>query len=133
MKWYNDSIGTSPTRTIAGLKAFGQKILLIAGGYDKKIPYEPLAPYLCEKVSHLILMGATGPKIRQVLEEYAGSDKARPALYEAGSMEEAVELANRLAKKGDIVALSPASASFDLYPNFEKRGDHFKSLVQALG
>ncbi len=133
VKWYNDSIGTSPTRTIAGLKAFGQKILLIAGGYDKKIPYEPLAPYLCEKVSHLILMGATGPKIRQVLEEYAGSDKARPALYEAGSMEEAVELANRLAKKGDIVALSPASASFDLYPNFEKRGDHFKSLVQALG
>ncbi len=133
VKWYNDSIGTSPTRTIAGLKAFGQKILLIAGGYDKKIPYEPLAPYLCEKVSHLILMGATGPKIRQVLEEYAGSDKARPALYAVGSMEEAVALANRLAKEGDIVALSPASASFDLYPNFEKRGDHFKSLVQALG
>lgn len=133
VKWYNDSIGTSPTRTIAGLKAFGQKILLIAGGYDKKIPYEPLAPYLCEKVSHLILMGATGPKIRQVLEEYAGSDKARPALYAVGSMEEAVALANRLAKEGDIVALSPASASFDLYSNFEKRGDHFKSLVQALG
>ncbi|MEI3037400.1 MAG: UDP-N-acetylmuramoyl-L-alanine--D-glutamate ligase [Oscillospiraceae bacterium] len=62
VKWYNDSIGTSPTRTIAGLKAFGQKIILIAGGYDKKIPYEPLAPYLCEKVSHLILMGATGPR-----------------------------------------------------------------------
>ena len=133
VRYYNDSIGTSPTRTIAGLKAFGQKILLIAGGYDKKIPYEPLAPYLCEKVSHLILMGATGPKIRQVLEEYAGSDKARPALYAVGSMEEAVALANRLAKEGDIVALSPASASFDLYSNFEKRGDHFKSLVQALG
>lgn len=76
VKWYNDSIGTSPTRTIAGLKAFGQKIILIAGGYDKKIPYEPLAPYLCEKVSHLILMGATGPKIQQALEacpDYDGS------------------------------------------------------------
>ena len=132
VKWYNDSIGTSPTRTIAGLRAFGQKILLIAGGYDKKIPYEPLAPYLCQKVSHLILMGATGPKIRRALEECPAYDRARPALYEAGNMEEAVGLARKLAQPGDIVALSPASASFDLYPNFEKRGDHFKALVAAL-
>lgn len=132
VKWYNDSIGTSPTRTIAGLKAFGQKILLIAGGYDKKIPYEPLASYLCQKVSHLILMGATGPKIRRALEECPAYDGAHPALYEAGSMEEAVGLARKLARPGDIVALSPASASFDLYPNFEKRGDHFKALVSAL-
>ncbi len=132
VKWYNDSIGTSPTRTIAGLKAFRQKILLIAGGYDKKIPYEPLAPYLCQKVSHLILMGATGPKIRRALEECPAYDGAHPALYGADSMEDAVSLARNLAQPGDIVALSPASASFDLYPNFEKRGDHFKALVSAL-
>ena len=132
VKWYNDSIGTSPTRTIAGLKAFGQKVILIAGGYDKKIPYAPLAPYLCEKVSHLILMGATGPKIRQALEEYAGYDGQHPKVHTAGSMEEAVKTARDLARAGDIVALSPASASFDLYPNFEKRGEHFKAIVNGL-
>ena len=132
VKWYNDSIGTSPTRTIAGLKAFGQKIILIAGGYDKKIPYEPLAPYLCEKVSHLILMGATGPKIQQALEACPDYDWQHPALHWAESMEQAVQTADGLAGIGDIVALSPASASFDLYPNFEKRGDHFKRLVAAL-
>ena len=132
VKWYNDSIGTSPTRTIAGLKAFGQKIILIAGGYDKKIPYEPLAPYLCEKVSHLILMGATGPKIQQSLEACPDYDGQHPALHWAESMEQAVQTADGLAGSGDIVALSPASASFDLYPNFEKRGEHFKRLVAAL-
>ncbi len=132
VKWYNDSIGTSPTRTIAGLKAFGQKIILIAGGYDKKIPYEPLAPYLCEKVSHLILMGATGPKIQQALEACPDYDGQHPALHWAESMEQAVQTADGLAGSGDIVALSPASASFDLYPNFEKRGEHFKRLVAAL-
>ena len=114
VKWYNDSIGTSPTRTIAGLKAFGQKIILIAGGYDKKIPYEPLAPYLCEKVSHLILMGATGPKIQQALEACPDYDGQHPALHWAESMEQAVQTADGLAGSGDIVALSPASASFDL-------------------
>ena len=132
VKWYNDSIGTSPTRTIAGLKAFGQKIILIAGGYDKKIPYEPLAPYLCEKVSHLILMGATGPKIQQALEACPDYNGQHPALHWAESMEQAVQTADGLAGSGDIVALSPASASFDLYPNFEKRGEHFKRLVAAL-
>ena len=132
VKWYNDSIGTSPTRTIAGLKAFGQKIILIAGGYDKKIPYEPLAPYLCEKVSHLILMGATGPKIQQALEACPDYDGQHPALHWAESMEQAVQTADGLAGSGDIVALSPASASFDLYPNFEKRGEHFKRQVAAL-
>lgn len=132
VKWYNDSIGTSPTRTIAGLKSFGQKIILIAGGYDKKIPYEPLAPYLCEKVSHLILMGATGPKIQQALEACPDYDGQHPALHWAESMEQAVQTADGLAGSGDIVALSPASASFDLYPNFEKRGEHFKRLVAAL-
>lgn len=80
----------------------------------------------------MILMGATGPKIRRALEECPAYDRARPALYEAGNMEEAVGLARKLAQPGDIVALSPASASFDLYPNFEKRGDHFKALVAAL-
>lgn len=132
VKWYNDSIASSPTRTIAGLKAFDQKIILIAGGYDKKIPYEPLMPYLTEKVSHLILMGATADLIEKTLRAYSGYDGKNPPVYRVSVMEQAVQQAAKLAKDGDIVALSPASASFDLYPMFEKRGEHFKALVQAL-
>ncbi len=132
VKWYNDSIGTSPTRTIAGLKAFGQKIILIAGGYDKKIPYEPLAPYLCEKVAPRSLLRSTGPTLHPALEACPDYDGQHPALHWAESMEQAVQTADGLAGSGDIVALSPASASFDLYPNFEKRGEHFKRLVAAL-
>ena len=87
---------------------------------------------MCEKVSHLILMGATGSKSQQALEACPDYDGQHPALHWAESMEQAVQTADGLAGIGDIVALSPASASFDLYPNFEKRGDHFKRLVAAL-
>ena len=132
IKWYNDSIGTSPTRTIAGLKAFKQKIILIAGGYDKKIPYEPLAPYILEKVKTLILIGATAPKIKAAVINSDGYDGKNPEIIECGSLEEAVNAAKKCAKSGDIVALSPASASFDFYRNFEERGKHFKNIVNSL-
>lgn len=136
VRWYNDSIGTSPTRTMAGLSSFGQKLILLAGGYDKHIPYEPLAPLVREKVKALILMGATAGKIESAVRR--GEDGALlpedqlPAIYRVSSMEEAVARAASLAGEGDVVLLSPASASFDLYRNFEERGDHFKSLVNAL-
>ncbi len=131
VRWYDDSIGTSPTRTIAGLKAFPEKVILIAGGYDKKIPYDPLVTYLKQKVSALILMGATGPVIKKALDN-AAEPENNPPVFWAGSMDEAVRIADSLAKSGDAVVLSPASASFDMYPNFEKRGDHFKKLVMGL-
>jgi len=132
VRWYNDSIATSPTRAIAGLDSFQQKIILIAGGYDKKIPFLPLAPKIIEKVKVLILMGATAEKIEDTVTTFAGYDPSALSILHAGSMEEAVELAQKAAREGDIVSLSPASASFDLYPNFEARGNHFKALVQAL-
>ena len=130
--YYNDSIASSPTRTIAGLRSFDQKILLIAGGYDKKIPYEPLAPEILAHVKVLVLMGATGPRIEQAvraLPEFAASGLE---ILHAGSMEEAVALARDAARPGDVVSLSPASASFDLYPNFEVRGRHYKQIVNSL-
>ena len=132
VQWYNDSIGTSPTRTIAGLRSFNQKLILIAGGYDKHIPYEPLAPEILAHVKTLILMGATGPRIEEAvraLPDFAGSELT---ILHAADMEEAVQLARKAAHSGDEVILSPASASFDLYPNFEERGKHFKRLVNAL-
>lgn len=132
VRWYNDSIASSPTRTIAGLRSFPQKIIIIAGGYDKKIPYEPLAPELVAHVKTLIVMGATGPKIEEAVRRHPDFEKSGLSILHADSMEAAVELAKKAAKPGDVVSLSPASASFDLYPNFEERGRHFKRLVNAL-
>ncbi len=131
VKYYNDSIASSPTRTIAGLKAFNQKVHLIAGGYDKHIPYEPLVPYILEKVEKLYLCGATADKIEAAVrndENYNGA----PEIIRCESIAAAVLKANEIAKAGDVVTLSPASASFDAYPNFVARGNHFKELVNKL-
>ena len=131
VKYYNDSIASSPTRTIAGLKAFDQKIILIAGGYDKHIPFEPMAPYINEKVKVLILSGPTAEKIEKAVksdEKFDGSVK----IIHSDSMEQSVKYAYENAEDGDIVTLSPACASFDAYPNFAERGNHYKKLVMEL-
>ena len=130
--YYNDSIASSPTRTIAGLRSFNQKIILIAGGYDKKIPYEPLAPEILAHVKTLVLMGATGPRIEAAVRGCAGFDESALTILHADSMQHAVELARGAAQPGDVVSLSPASASFDLYPNFEVRGRDYKNIVNSL-
>lgn len=133
VKYYNDSIGTSPTRTIRGtLSLYDEKIILIAGGYDKKIPFDTLGPAIVQKVKILILMGATADKIEASVKASPEYKPGEPEILRASSMEEAVGLAKQQAKSGDIVSLSPACASFDLYPNFEARGNHFKDLVNKL-
>ncbi len=131
VKYYNDSIASSPTRTIAGLKAFSQKIHLIAGGYDKHIPYEPLVPYILEKVEKLYLCGATADKIEKAVKDNENYNGV-PEIIRVENIEAAVKKAYEITKSGDIVALSPASASFDAYPNFVARGNHFKELVNKL-
>ena len=130
--YYNDSIASSPTRTIAGLRSFDQKIILIAGGYDKEIPYEPLAPEVLAHVKTLVLMGATGPRIEKAVRECDGFADSGLTILHADNMQHAVELARGAAKPGDVVSLSPASASFDLYPNFEVRGRDYKNIVKNL-
>lgn len=131
VKWYNDSIATSPTRTIAGLEAFEQPIILLAGGYDKKIPFEPLAPKILEHVKTLILMGNTAGKLEAAVTSCEGYHGI-PNIIQSKNMEDAVCKAANVAQEGDIVSLSPACASFDAYPNFEERGHHFKKLVNRL-
>ncbi len=131
VKYYNDSIASSPTRTIAGLKAFDQKVILLAGGYDKHIPFEPLMPYLVERVKTLYLCGDTADKIEKCLRNYAGYDES-PEIVRVKDFAEAVACAHKNAVAGDIVTLSPACASFDKYPNFVCRGNHFKQLVNEL-
>ncbi len=132
VKWYNDSIATSPTRVLAGLNSFDQQLIVIMGGYDKKIPFEPMAETVCEKVKVMILMGVTAPKIEAAVTSCSAYSEDHPVILHADSMEDAVAKAQATAEKGDIVTLSPACASFDLYPNFEARGIHYKTLVKEL-
>lgn len=132
IKWYNDSIATSPTRTIAGLKCFDGNIILIAGGYDKNFNYGCLAPELLKKVKTLILMGNTAKKIELAVKNDDSYDEHNIKIFNVSNMEEAVDMAQKVATNGDIVFFSPASASFDLYKNFEQRGDHFRFVVNNL-
>lgn len=131
VRWYNDSIATSPTRTIAGLHSFSQKLILIAGGYDKHIPFDVLGPELIAHVKLLILCGATANQIRACVTgcaDYHGE----PEMIECATLDEAVKLAAERAQEGDVVTLSPACAAFDQFPNFMVRGRYFKDLVNAL-
>ncbi|MBQ2704914.1 MAG: UDP-N-acetylmuramoyl-L-alanine--D-glutamate ligase [Clostridia bacterium] len=132
VRYYNDSIATSPTRTIAGLAAFDRKVILLAGGYDKHIPFEPLAPHIIEKVGTLILTGTTADKIEAVVRADEGFADSGVQIIRAENMADAVAKAHSIATAGDIVTLSPACASFDAYSNFELRGKHFKEIVNAL-
>lgn len=133
VKYYNDSIATSPTRTISGtLSLYEEKIILICGGYDKNIPYDTLGPVICDKVKLLVLMGATGSKIEEAVRCAPNYKEDEIKIMRVQNMAEAVLTVSGQAKEGDIVSLSPASAGFDMYPNFEVRGRHFKELVNAL-
>ena len=132
VQWYNDSIASSPTRTIAGLNAFNEKVILLAGGYDKHIPFAPLAPEVIKHVKLLILCGATADAIEKAVREcpdYHGS----PEIVRCESLEDCVKTAYERAVRGDIVTLSPACAAFDQFANFMERGKVFKKLVMALG
>ena len=128
VKYYNSSIDSSPTRTAAALRSFRQKLIVICGGYDKHIPLEPMAPLLEDRAKAVVLMGVTGKKIDVLLKEnsYSGT------VEHASSMKEAVEKAQSLAKDGDVVILSPAAASFDMFKNFEERGEIFVDCVNGL-
>lgn len=130
VRWYNDSIASSPSRTIAGLRSFPEKVILIAGGKDKGISYAPLGPVVNDHVKLLILCGATEQAIREAVrtaDNYQGLE-----ILTAADYPEAVRLADERSGEGDVVILSPASTSFDRFRNFEERGRVFKDLVAAL-
>ncbi len=129
VRYYNDSIASSPSRTVAGLRSFTEKVILIAGGYDKNIPYDVLGPEICAHVKLLILGGATGPKIRAAVEK---CDAEKPEILDCADFTAAVRAAVQAAKEGDIVLMSPASAAFDQFKNFMVRGEYFKKLIMEL-
>lgn len=132
VKYYNDSIASSPTRTIASIKSFEKPVILLAGGYDKKIPFEPLAEEGNPYIKEIIIMGATKEKIRKVFEDLKTNKGINVPFHIVNSLEEAVVKAREIAEAGDYVVLSPACASFDAFPNFEVRGNKFKELVNNL-
>ncbi|MBY0757474.1 UDP-N-acetylmuramoyl-L-alanine--D-glutamate ligase [Clostridium sardiniense] len=132
VKYYNDSIASSPTRTLAGLKAFDEKVILIAGGYDKHIPFEPLAEEGYPFIKKMILLGATKEKIKAAFNKLKEDKGIDVEIIEVNTFEDAVNKAKEIAVDGDIVTLSPACASFDMFPNFMERGNKFKELVNAL-
>lgn len=132
IKWYNDSIGSSPTRTIAGLNAFDEKIVLIAGGYDKHLDYTPIAKPIVEKVSSLILIGQTADKIEKAVRDELKAQRKTMNIYRVNTLEETAKVARDVAKLGEIVLFSPASASFDMFKDFMERGNKFKKIVQEM-
>ncbi len=129
VRYYNDSIASSPSRTIAGLRSFPEKVILIAGGYDKNIPYDVLGPEICRHVKKLFLCGATAPKIREAVESCRGE---QPEMVDCGCFDNAVWAAAAAAESGDVVLMSPASASFDEFKNFMVRGQRFKTIIKEL-
>ena len=135
IKWYNDSASSSPTRTIVALNSFPTKnVILIAGGYDKNLEYEPLAKPVINSCKSVILIGQTANKIKESIEkeQILKSGIKNLNIYKCENLEEAVNLADEIATKGDIVLFSPASASFDMFKNFAERGKIFKELVSKI-
>ncbi|MBE7031891.1 MAG: UDP-N-acetylmuramoyl-L-alanine--D-glutamate ligase [Ruminococcaceae bacterium] len=130
VKYYNDSIASSPARTTAGLASFNQKVILIAGGYDKKIPFDDFGEVVNDRVKKLILVGATSDKIEAAVKNSPNFNDL-PIIRET-EFKKAVESARSCAENGDIVLLSPACASFDLFGNFEERGNTFKKIVNEF-
>ena len=132
VRFYNDSIASSPSRTIAGLHSFSQKVTLIAGGYDKHIPYDVLGPEICRSVSRLYLNGATAEKIRKAVENAPQYTPGTPQIFDCGDFTTAVRQAAADARPGDVVLMSPASAAFDQFKNFMERGQYYKRLIKEL-
>lgn len=132
VKWYNDSASTTPDKSIAGILAFKERLVLIAGGYDKNIAYDSIAAPILEHVSQLILFGATKDKIYQAVMQLSKETGKTIPIYMLDSLEEVVRVAEEVSEPGEVVLFSPASASFDMFKNAYQRGDQFKELVKNL-
>ena len=141
VRWYNDSIATTPQSAIAALEAFDEPVIIIAGGYDKKLPFDELGRVIAEKAKAVILIGQTAQNIRCAILDarYSMRDQRESRIenpesriHIANSLAQAVHEADRLAESGDVVLLSPACASYDMFDNFQQRGGEFMKLVRDI-
>ena len=131
VQWYDDSIATAPERTLAALRSFQEPIVLLAGGRDKKLPWDAFAQEAVQRVRHLVTFGEAGPMVADVVAAQTG-DVRLEGITRVATLEEAVEAAARVARPGDVVLLSPGGTSFDAFRDFAERGDRFKALVRSL-
>ena len=131
-RYYNDSIASSPTRTIAGLRAFDRKVILIAGGKDKGVEFDSLGEEIVKRVKTLVLTGLTAGRIREATVQASRRTGDKPDIVVIEDFENAVMTASSAAREGDVVLLSPACTSFDRFRNFEERGELFKSIVMGM-
>ena len=132
VRYYNDSIASSPTRTIAGLRSFEQRVILIAGGHDKLVPFDALAAEIVQRVKALFLVGETAEKLRNAVLAAPGYDPAALPVTVLDDFRETVLAASAAAEDGDVVILSPACSSFDRFRNFVERGNTFRKIVEEL-
>jgi UDP-N-acetylmuramoylalanine--D-glutamate ligase len=132
VRYYNDSIATSPDRAMAALNSFVEPIILLAGGREKHLPLAGLARLILKRVKSLILFGEAAPLLKQAVIEAQEETGREVPICHSSNLIEAVEIASRISQPGDIVLLSPACTSFDMYRDFAERGDHFKALVLGL-
>lgn len=132
VKYYNSSIASSPSRTLADIKVFGKPVILIAGGYDKQIPFEPLAEEGYPYIKKLVLLGDTKDKIKAAFEKVKIEKNIELPIIVADTFEDAVEKSKEVSEEKDVVILAPACASFDMFVNFEVRGKRFKEIVNSL-
>lgn len=132
VKWYNDSVSSSPTRTIAGVYSYSEDIVLIAGGYDKNLDYTVIAKPILDKVTKLILIGDTKEKIYNAVITLNKEINKKIDIYKVNTLPEVVDIAKKVATKDEVVLFSPASASFDMFKNFADRGNQFKKLVNEI-
>jgi len=137
VRWYDDSIATAPERSLAALRSFEEPVLLLAGGRDKKLPWGEFADETMRRVRHLVTFGEAGPMIARIVEKRLSSGTEEQGsrlegITQVGTLEEAVEVAARLARSDEVVLLSPGGTSFDAFRDFAERGDRFKELVREL-
>lgn len=132
VKWYNDSASSSPTRTISGINAFNEELILIAGGYDKNLDYTPLAKPIVDKVKTLLLIGQTSGKIFDAVKQEMEEQDKEIKIYMCNTLEETINISKKISKPGQVVLFSPGSASFDMFKNAYDRGNKFKNLVNEL-
>jgi UDP-N-acetylmuramoylalanine--D-glutamate ligase len=129
VRWFNDSKATTPDSSIVALEAFDDPIILIAGGYDKHIPFDDFGRKIARKTKAAILIGQTAQTIAKIIQSHPQN---RAEVKFAKTLAEAVQIANGLAVSGDVVLLSPACASYDMFENYQQRGQLFIDLVNRI-
>jgi UDP-N-acetylmuramoylalanine--D-glutamate ligase len=134
VRYYDDSIATAPERTVAALKSFDVPVVLLAGGRDKALPWDEMAQTTLDRARHVVAFGEAAKLVQQKIEGVRRTrmDAKLEGITRVATLEEAVDVAARVARRGDVVLLAPGGTSFDAFQDFAERGERYQALVRAL-